>query len=196
MRKLNLTSFAAAIGLLGLGACAGPAVHFTDYYAAYDHSEVRYASRNGALRVEALGRLTLERNLDAGALALTVAQTMARSGPQWFQADYATEASEAVDSSYKLRWLFNVPAGFPIASVCSDQVPATAPEWVESTGLVVAAFCLGEEALSVTRGSLGPPRAGGAMVLSELVGAMGRDLLPSRNPELIDDNCQGAMSCS
>ncbi len=125
MKKFNLAPFAAAIGLLGLGACAGPAVHFTDYYAAYDHSEVRYASRNGALRVEAFGRLTLERDLDAEALARAVAQTMARHGPQWFQADYATEASEAVDSSYKLRWLFNVPAGFPIASVFSDQVPAT-----------------------------------------------------------------------
>ncbi len=190
MRILNLTPFAAAIGLLGLGACAGPAVHFTDYYAAYDHSEVRYASRNGALRVEALGRLTLERNLDAEALALTVAQTMARRGPQWFQADYATEDSEAVDSSYKLRWLFNVPASFPIASVCSDKAPAGAAEWVEATGLVVAAFCLGDEALTVTRGSLGPPRAGGAAALSELVGAMGRDLLPYRNPELIGDNCR------
>lgn len=190
MRKFNLSLLAAAMGLLGLGACAGPAVHFTQYYPAYDHSEVRYASRNGALRVEAFGRLTLERDLDAEALGHAVAQTMSRHGPQWIQTDYATEAGETVDSSYKLRWLFNVPAGFPVASICYDKAPAKAPEWVESTGLVVAAFCLGEDVLSVTRGSLGPPRAGGAVALSELVGAMGRDLLPSRNPELIDDNCR------
>ncbi len=158
MRKFNLSLLAAATALLGLGACAGPAVHFTQYYPAYDHSEVRYASRNGALRVEAFGRLTLERDLDAEALGHAVAQTMARHGPQWFQADYTTEASEAVDSSYKLRWLFNVPAGFPIASVCYDTAPARAPEWVEATGLVVAAFCLAGEQSRGCAGNVGTHR--------------------------------------
>ncbi len=194
MNKIRVSPLAVAIAFLGLGACAGPSVHFTDFYTVYDGGEVLYASRNGALRVEAFGRLTLEGDLDAEALALAVAQTMARHGPGWFQADYATEASEAVDSDYQLRWLFNVPAGFPMASACSNRVAAGAPEWVEATGLVVAAFCRGGRELSVARGSLGRPGAGAqawdAAALTELVGAMGRDLLPQRNPDMKNDKCR------
>lgn len=203
----RVSPFAVAIGLLGLGACAGPSVHFTDFYTVYDRGEVVYASRNGALKVEAFGRLSLETDLDAQALARAVAQTMSRHGPQWFRADYATEASEAVDSDYRLRWMFNVPAGFPMASACSDRVTAGAPEWVEATGLVVAAFCRGQRELSVARGSLGRPRtearagaragarAWGAATLTELVAAMGRELLPQRNPDLKNDKCR-VVPCS
>ena len=127
MKKFKASPFVLAIGLLGLGACAGPSVHFTDFYTVYDGSEVLYAGRNGALRIEAFGRLTLEEDLDAEALAQAVAQIMARHGPGWFQVDYVTEAREDVDSYYRLRWMFNVPAGFPIASACSNQASTARP---------------------------------------------------------------------
>ncbi len=190
MKKFRAAPFALVMGLLGLGACAGPSVHFTDFYTIYDGGEVLYASRNGALRIEAFGRLTLEEELDAEALARAVAQIMAQHGPAWFQADYATEAREDVDSDYRLRWMFNVPPGFPMASACSNQATASAPEWLEATGLVVAAFCRGGRELSTSRGSLGRSRDWSAATLRELVSAMSLDMLPFRNPDMKNDKCR------
>ena len=193
----NLFVVAAA---LTLGACGAPAVFGTDHRTAYTPGEVLRAVNDGELRVEAFGSFGSDPRITGDQLEATLARTLQQHGPNWFRTTYTTAATGEGEPRHRLRWAFNVPAGFHNNDACRDGLAEAAAGWNEDTGLVVAAFCRsGRDAsarlsgeglslgpsgqlLSFARGSLGNITDIDSPAFGRWVGSMSRGVLPPRNP--------------
>ncbi len=181
---------------LAVGACGAPSVYNAEHMSAYTHGEVLRAANDRSFRIEAIGGIGSGTRIEADRLEATLAQALERHGPHWFRPNYTTAATGEADPHYRLRWLFNVPAGFPNSSACRDDVGTAAAGWREQTGVVVAAFCREERFLSLARGSFGAAEDIDSPAFARWVGMMGRSVLPLRNPDRDDDrDCRRPRLC-
>ena len=183
---------AIALAALGLGACAGPSIHYVDTDLGYEPGEVRYATADGkAIRVETVGQVTPVAPYTSQAQDAMVARALSRYGPHWFTGGFTagvTASREAeTDDLYKVRWLFNPPLGFSALRACAESLQAEAAGWTDATGRVVAAFFRDERTLSEASGSMGAEPRPGSTTLAKLIGTMGLVLLPPRDPTRGDD---------
>ncbi|MFQ6018917.1 MAG: hypothetical protein ACE5KF_12080 [Kiloniellaceae bacterium] len=197
MVRISLLSLSLAAALAALAACSGPAVHFRDFYSVYTPGDVRYATKDGPMPVEALGQVTLEERLEGEALERVVARALSRFGPHWFAGGFRAIKSEDEDPLYRVRWLFNIPVGFPTHSACARDLGTQPSGWTEETGLVVAAFCRGKRILIVAKGSYGRPGAIDTTAFPRFIGIMGREILPLRDPtrDREDEDCRRLRRC-
>ena len=192
-----------ALGVLALGAmamtlaaCAGGQVTYnTDITSSYDKSDVLYATKDGPLLVETIGRTRLDQPLYDAALQERVAQGVDRFGPHWFVGGFAAVDPEAPDPRYRLRVVVNAPVSITRFALCAPDLKEQAAAWTEENGRVIAAFCLDGTALSVARASYGPPGAADPAVLPRFAGNLALQILPPRNPDRDRDGCPRFLSC-
>ena len=192
-----------SLGVLALGAlamtlaaCAGGQVTYnTDITSSYDKSDVLYATKDGPLPVETIGRTRLDQPLHDAALQERVAQGVDRFGPHWFVGGFAAVDPEAPAPRYRLRVVVNAPVSISRATLCAPDLKEQAAAWTEENGRVIAAFCLDGTALSVARASYGPPGAADPAVLPRFAGNLALQILPPRNPDRDRDDCRRFVSC-
>jgi len=121
------------------------------------------------------------------------ATALRQYGPSWLPRNYTASADDAGRGAYKLRIAYAMPKAFDRQRLCTTdmsvaQMDAARGQNETGSTRTVASLCRGETALGVAEGSPGanPDIAGDSF--ARFVGALGRAVMPRRNP-VLDDDC-------
>ena len=212
-RGPNWRNLFIILASLTVGGCGAPAIFGTEHRPAYTRGEVLRAVNDGELRVEAFGSFGSDPKISGDQLEAKLVRTLQQHGPSWFRTTYTTAATGEGDPRHRLRWVFNIPAGFLSNDACGDGLAKAAADWGEETGLVVAAFCRSGRdpsvglsvgnlsfgrsgrSLSFARGSVGDITDIDSPAFASWVGSMTRSTLPPRNPNRDSGRCRRRRSC-
>lgn len=184
----------AVAGLLVVAACAGGrsgVVYNSSFLVGYDPYSTYAAMSRAPLLVETFGAPA--DGPAAGEVSRATVLALRQHGPSWLPRNYTASPAEAGNGSYRLRIAYGLPRAFDRQQVCRATMDTAAIEAARrpadaGSTRTVASFCRGETTLGIAEGSPGAGPEVTAERFSRFVGAMGRAVMPRRNP-VMDHDC-------
>jgi len=194
-RSSTTATVAVAILLFSVAACAGNrsgVVYFSNFTAGYDPHSLSAAMSRAPLLVETFGLPAA--GLAQQNLSRTTALALRQHGSPWLPRNYTDSAVDAANGPYRLRIAYAAPKGFDSQLLCGTAMDTAALDAARresdaESSRTVASLCRGQTAIGIAEGSPGANPDVSGESFGRFVGALGREVMPRRNP-VLDDDCQ------
>ncbi|WP_085907727.1 hypothetical protein [Kiloniella majae] len=155
-------------------------------YGAYTSGDAVLAASHSPIKI------ILQESISSPEPSAAIASAMEQYGPKWFRATYSSTMINHNTQGYELRWVYNAPININVNRLCDSGYMNSLEVQTSVTNVVTAAFCRKSTFLSSIRATIVEDI--GTENFKRTIGYMGRELMPIKNPDRIE-NCKTIEEC-